>query len=152
MVNRLAVQCQMLLSTNIGARYLRQSNQFLIIGSCVKQEHPKILEEYAKDRVCLHVCLETYHMNMVETKLACMVKIHQPTELLVLTVDGSPHCLQLHVIAEDLRRYFNLETLVNHLVIEHGKVQVIGGATVKTARHLHKVQRLLEQHGPAKIG
>ncbi len=138
------MQCSMLLSTNVGARYLRQSNQFLIVGSCLLQEHPKILEEFVKDRVCLHVCLETYHMNMVETKLACMVKIHQPTELLVLTVDGSPHCFQLHVIAEDLRRYFDLDTGVKHLVIERGKVYSIDGVTVKTARHLHKVQRLLE--------
>jgi hypothetical protein len=91
-------------------------------------------------------------MNMVETKLACMVKIHQPTEILVLTVDGSPHCFQLHVIAEDLRRYFGLDTVVNHLVIEHGKIHSVDGAVVKTARHLNKVQRLLEQRGSAKAG
>ena len=134
----------MLLSTNVGARYLRKSKKLLVVGSCVQQEHPKILEEYAQDRVCLHVCLETHHMNMAETKLACMVKIHQPTELLILTVDGSPHCFQLHVIAEDLRRYFNLDTVVKHLVIERGKVHSIDGVAVKTARHLHKVQQLLE--------
>ncbi len=138
------MQCPMLLSTNVGARYLRQYNQFLVIGSCVIQEHPKIQEKYSKNRACLHVCLETYHMNMVETKLACMVKIHKPTELVVLTVDGSPHCFQLHVIAEDLHRYFDLDTVVKHLVIEQGKVHEIDGVAVKTARHLHKVQRLLE--------
>jgi hypothetical protein len=134
----------MLLSTNVGARHLRQSKKFLVVGSCVRQEHPKILEEFAQGRVCLHVCLETHHMNMAETKLACMVKIHQPTELLVLTVDGSPHCFQLHVIAEDLRRYFKLDTIVKHKVIERGKIYDIDGKAVKTARHLHKVQRLLE--------
>ncbi len=90
-------------------------------------------------------------MNMAETKLACIVKIHQPTELTILTVDGSPHCFQLHVIAEDLRRYFDLDTAVKHLVIERGKVYAIDRVAVKTVRHLHKVQRLLEQHGSAKI-
>lgn len=89
-------------------------------------------------------------MNMAETKLACIIKLHEPTELVVLTVDGSPHCFQLHIIAEDMRRYFNLETAIQHIVIEHGSPQVISGVTVKTARHLHKVQKLIDRQNPAK--
>jgi hypothetical protein len=116
----------------------------------VFEEHPEIAKEYAKGRVCLHICLETFHMNMAETKLACIVQLHKPTELLVLTVDGSPHCLQLHVIAEDLRRQFHLDLAVKHVVIEHGHPFVIGEAAVKTARHLHSVQQLLDEQGSAK--
>ncbi len=119
------------------------------MGSCLLKEHPEIVEKYAKDRVCLHVCLEAHHMNMAETKLACLIKLHEPTELMVLTVDGSPHCLQLHVIAEDMRRYFNLGTSIQHIVIEHGSTCVISGVAVKTARHLHKVQQLIDQQKPA---
>ena len=140
----------MLLSTNVGSSLLRESKHLLIVGSCLLQEHPKIVEEYSQGRVCLHVCLETYHMNMAETKLACIVKVHQPTEIVVLTVDGSPHCFQLHVVAEDLYRYFNLESLVQHVVIEHGKTHVVSGESVKTARHLHKVQKLLDQQSTSK--
>jgi hypothetical protein len=140
----------MLLSTNIGSHIFRKSKRILLIGSCVFQEHPDIMEKYAKDRVCLHVCLETYHMNMAETKLACLLKLHEPTELIVLTVDGSPHCLQLHVIAEDMRRYFNFETPIQHIVIEHGSTHVISGVAVKTARHLFKVQQLIDLQKPAK--
>lgn len=84
-------------------------------------------------------------MNMVETKLACIVKIHQPVELFVLTVDGSPHCLQLHVIGEDMLRYFNFNLEVKHMVVERGKPIPIDAVVVKTARHLHKVQRLLSK-------
>ena len=143
-------KCPMLLSVNVGAASLRRSKRFLLVGSCVLEEHPTIAEEYARDRVCLHICLETFHMNMAETKLACMVKLHQPTELLVLTVDGSPHCLQLHVIAEDLRRYFNLDVVVEHVVIEHGRPYIISEEAVKTARHLHSIQKLLDERGSAK--
>ncbi|MFX0169017.1 MAG: 4Fe-4S ferredoxin [Candidatus Hodarchaeota archaeon] len=137
--------CPMLLSINVGAKYLRQANKYLLVGSCVPQEYPELFQQLAQDRVCLHVCLETFHMNMAETKLACITKIHQPEELLVLTVDGSPHCFQLHVLAEDMKRYFNLDSKIQHLVIEHGRLQQVSSSAVKTARHLNKVQHLLEK-------
>jgi hypothetical protein len=140
----------MLLSVNVGASFLRRFKRFLLVGSCVLEEHPEIAKEYAKDRVCLHVCLEAFHMNMAETKLACIVRLHQPTELLVLTVDGSPHCLQLHMLAEDLRRYFNLNTEVRHVVVEHGRPCNVSDAAVKIARHLHSVQALLDERASAK--
>ena len=133
----------MLLSTNVGSKHLRKSDKFLLVGTCVPNEHPDLFKQYAHNRVCLHVCLETFHMNMAETKLACITQVHKPTELLVLTVDGSPHCLQLHILAEDMKRYFNLEPKVKHIVIEKGKTYTIESSAVKTARHLHKIQRLL---------
>lgn len=140
----------MLLSTNIGSRYLRQSNQFLLLGSCMLEEYPQLVEKYARNRVCLHVCLETHHMNMAETKLACMINIHQPKELLILTVDGSPHCLQLHILADDLHRYFKAKLAIRHLVVERGKVYEINARAVKTARHLHKVNQLLSRQRALK--
>jgi len=139
----------MLLSTNTGSKFLRKSDKFLLVGTCVPIEHPDLYREYAKNRVCLHVCLETFHMNMAETKLACIIKIHQPSEVLVLTVDGSPHCLQLHILAEDMHRYFNLDGQIQHVVIEKGKHYSIDGRAIKTARHLHKVQQLLDEKKPS---
>lgn len=140
----------MLLSTNIGSRHLRQSKQFLLLGSCLLEEYPQLVEKYTKDRVCLHVCLETHHMNMAETKLACMINIHQPKELLILTVDGSPHCLQLHILAEDMHRYFKAKLVIQHLVVERGKVYEIDARAVKTACHLHKVNQLISKQQASK--
>ena len=135
----------MLLSTNVGSKYLRKSDKFLLAGTCVLKEHAHIFQQFAQNRVCLHVCLETFHMNMAETKLACILKIHQPSEILVLTVDGSPHCLQLHILAEDMRRYFDLDGRIEHVVIEKGKTHSITETAVRTARHLHKIQCLLNE-------
>ena len=135
----------MLLSTNVGSKHFRKSDKFLLVGTCVSKEHARIFHQYAQNRVCLHVCLETFHMNMAETKLACILKIHKPSELLVLTVDGSPHCLQLHILAEDMHRYFDLDGRIKHIVIEKGKTHNITETAVRTARHLHKIQRLLNE-------
>lgn len=146
----MTTKCPMLLSVNVGASLLRQSKRFLLIGSCLLEEHPDLVKEYTKGHVCLHICLETFHMNMAESKLACIVQLHKPTELLVLTVDGSPHCLQLHVVAEDLRRYFNFSLEVKHVVVEHGHPHVVSAAAVNTARHLHRIQELLDEQRSAK--
>ena len=141
--------CPMLLSINVGSKYLRQSDKFLLVGTCVPMEHPELYQKYAKNRVCLQICLETFHMNMAETKLASILKIHQPADILILTVDGSPHCLQLHILAEDMQRYFDLEGRIQHVVIEKGKPYTIGNSAIKTARHLHKIQRLLDEKDSA---
>ena len=82
---------------------------------------------------------------MAETKLACILKIHQPSEILVITVDGSPHCLQLHILVEDMCRYFDLDGRIDHIVVEKGKTHNISETAVRTARHLHKIQRLLNE-------
>ena len=82
---------------------------------------------------------------MAETKRACILKIHNSSELLVLTMDGSPHCLQLHILAEDMHRYFDLDRRIKHIVIEKGKTHYITETAVRTARHLYKIQRLLNE-------
>jgi hypothetical protein len=69
---------------------------------------------------------------MAETKLACMLHVHKPTEVLVLTMDGSPPCLQQHLLAEGMKRYFNLETKIEHIVVEQGKSYPIESIAVKT--------------------
>lgn len=135
----------MLLSTNVGSKHLRKFEKLLLVGTCITQEHLEIFQQYAQNRVCLHVCLETFHMNMAETKLACILKIHQPSEILVITVDGSPHCLQLHILVEDMCRYFDLDGRIDHIVVEKGKTHNISETAVRTARHLHKIQRLLNE-------
>jgi hypothetical protein len=42
-----------------------------------------------------------------------------------------------------MNRYFNLELKIEHIVIEQGEPHTIESTAVKTARHLHKIQRLL---------
>lgn len=131
-----------LMETNAGSHLLKREGKWLIIGTCVILEHPQIIKEIAeKYDTLLHVCPESFHMNMIETKLAAMVKIRNPKEIGIITVDGSPHCVQLHYIAEDLLKYFKEDFEVKHFVISSKKVYHISSESVKTSRHLRKVER-----------
>ncbi|MHA1232255.1 MAG: 4Fe-4S ferredoxin [Candidatus Helarchaeota archaeon] len=132
-----------LLETNVGAVRLR-NKPLLLYGTCIEERYPEILEDFKKDREPIHICLETFHMDHVGYKLANIIKYSKISELTILTIDGSPHCYQLHVLGQDLIRHFTPELKVEHWVIEKGKLYKIPYQVITVARHLHKVKKLVE--------
>jgi len=131
-----------LLSTNINHSKLRDSS-LLVYGTCVEAEAQNIFKKLSKGRLSLHVCLEKEHMDKVGFKLAIILMTSKPREITVLTIDGSPHCLQLHFTVEQAKNITNSKVKITHYVIEHGKLIQISKDAVKTARHLSHIQKLL---------
>ena len=134
-----------LLETNLGDNELRKKHRILLTGTCIMKRYPDILQEYMEkfnSPAHIHICLETYHMDQVGYKLTLMIQYSRIEELTVLTIDGSPHCLQLHYLAEDQRKFYP-DLKINHFVIEKGKIHEIEPKAVKMSRHLHKVQKLV---------
>jgi len=135
------------MSTNVCSREIREKRKVLIYGSCVKEEYPEILEKFREEYVLLSVCLEKEHMNMVGFKLLGMMKRCRPEEIIVLTVDGSPHCVQLHFTIEECSKILEeFKERIVHLVIENGKICKISPEAVKTCRYLTKVERILTRN------
>lgn len=114
----------------------------LVYSVCMRDWYPEIVEQFSTNRVALWACMEEWHISQVVAKLYNIVTRGGPRELVVLTMDGSPHCLQLHFAAEMLRDRIP----VRHYVVEKGAVIEVPPEAVKAARHLHRVQHLL-QHG-----
>ncbi len=137
------IEYRKLISYNVAGRELRQKRKLLIYGTCVRDEYPEIYLEYEKKRVPLAVCLEEEHFNMVALKLASIIARIDLEEIVILTVDGSPHCLQLHHIAEEVEKITCKNVNIRHLVIENKKVIEIDKKTIKTARYLSKIKKLL---------
>ena len=136
-----------LMTTNCGSKRLRENRRLLICGTCVKDEYPTILESFSSNRQVLLVCLEETHVNMVGLKLIDMFDIIKPEEVVVLTPDGSPHCVQLHYIVEDVKKRLRLNKLpVKHYVVDRGRVYEISELAVKVSRYLHRVERLLRSY------
>ena len=132
------------LSTNVGSREIMKKRKLLLYGTCIAEKYPNILTEYSKGRVALSVCLERDHMNMVAFKLATMIKVAKLDEIIVLTVDGSPHCVQLHQTVSEVNRLFDTPPSTHYFVIEHGTLYEVDGQTVKTSRFLSKISKLLK--------
>lgn len=132
-------------SVNVCSRAVRENRKLLLYGECVRDEYPRILGEFSEGRVALAVCMEREHMNLVGFKLAGLLARLELEELVVLTVDGSPHCVQLHFAVEEAERVAGKKIPRKHFVIEGGKALEIEPEHVKIARYLSKVKRLAEK-------
>lgn len=132
-----------LIDINARSRLIRSFKKLLIIGRCVEVEHPEFLEVF-RDYGKVSVCLEEEHMNMVGFKLAGVLARGDFEEISVLTVDGSPHCTQLHYMVEEVCRVVKNLPRRRHYVIEGGKLIEIPGKAVKVSRYLSKVAKLLD--------
>ncbi len=132
-------------SVNVCSKALRERRKLLLYGECVRDEHPGVFREFSEGRVALAVCLEREHMNIVGFKLAGLLARLELEELVVLTVDGSPHCVQLHFVAEEAERVSGKEVPRRHFVIEGGRALEIEPEYVKIARYLSRVKRLAER-------
>ncbi|OYT61129.1 MAG: 4Fe-4S ferredoxin [Thermofilum sp. ex4484_15] len=128
---------------NSAGRELRLRRKLLIYGTCVRDEYPRILSDFSKGRVALAVCLEEEHFNMVGLKLASIVARVPLEELVILTVDGSPHCVQLHHLAEEVHKVAKNCPEPQHFVIEGGEAVKVDRKAVKLARYLSKVSKIL---------
>lgn len=136
-----------LMNHNVAGKTIRKLKRVLIYGTCVKYEHQKIYDLISQNRVPLAVCLEREHFNMVALKIASMLARVKLEELVVLTIDGSPHCVQLHMAIEEALKITKSKVSVKHLVIENGEVIEIPPYCVKLARYLSKIKKLQEKLG-----
>lgn len=128
--------------TNVGDPRLREKGRLLLIGSCMSSRYPKIVDEH-KNRMggsaVLSVCLEETHANQAGFKIGSIVSYSQLSEITALTIDGSPHCVQLHFLIEDIKQHFTPDVKTDHYVVEKGKVHRVSPTAVKRARHLSKI-------------
>ena len=132
-----------LLSTSVAAKELARAD-LLIYSECLRHEWPDILAEWSRGRLALSVCLEREHMNHITVKIATIMVMSRPAEVIALTADGSPGCVQVHFALRQALRITGLDIPVRHLVVEKGQLYEIEPRVVRIARHLSEVQALAE--------
>ncbi len=117
--------------------------RILVYSSCIPVDHPDVLVKF-RGYTMLCACLTTQTLEKVAWKLLTIARMKNPRELAALTVDGSPHCLQIHFALEDIREIYH-GIRIRHFVIEKGIIYEVSGEAVKTARHLSSIEGRL--HG-----
>ena len=135
-----------ILSTNVGSKRLRATRKILLFGECIPAEHRAIFDQFVQkqDLVPLGVCLEAVHIGFIQSKVSTMLKVSKIQDVIILTADGSPHCIQLHYAIREIQRHFFPDLKVTHYVIENGKLLKIDQKAVKLSRHLSKIQKIIE--------
>ncbi len=133
-----------LLSLNASSRLLRERRRLIVYGKCLEVERPDLIEGLGNEAVVTWACPERDHINVISLKLASILARVSLKELTILTVDGSPHCVQLHHAAEEAVKVTKSGDLsVKHLVCRGDKLIEVSPLAVKVARYLGKVERLL---------
>ncbi len=133
------------MTVNVCSKKIRERKRLLIYGECVRDEYPELFQLYAEGRVPLAVCMEREHINMVGFKLAGLLARVDVEEVVVLTVDGSPHCVQLHFALEEVEKILGREIERKHYVVENGRVIEISKKAVKKARYLSSIEKYLKE-------
>ena len=137
-----------LMCTNVGDKRIREKGNILLIGTCMGERYPEIVEEFAQAKegqAVLNVCLEETHVNQAGFKIASVISYSHLKSVTVLTADGSPHCVQLHYVLEDIKSHFTPEIEVSHYVVEKGKTYEVSSKAVKRSRHLSKIDSMFQK-------
>lgn len=139
-----------LLSTNVKSPSLKGAS-LLIHGTCLKSENKRVFDELSQGRVPLEACLEETHMNIVGFKIATILRVSPPAEIVVLTMNGSPHCVQLHFVVEQAIQLTNSALKTRHLVVEKDTVHEVTPETVRLARHLGDLSAIIKSSEKADV-
>ncbi len=123
------------MKTSINSK--RLTDKILVYGSCISEEHPEILKRF-ENYSALDTCLEEQHVSKIGHKITEIVRAKAPKEVAILSMDGSPHCIQLHYAAEETKRFFP-GLKVKHFVIEGGKLVEVTRSKVRRSRHLSEL-------------
>jgi len=116
-------------------------DKFLVVGVCVKDLYPEIFEKFKNEwKNVVYFCLENNHYNQLMAKLFDILSIGNTKKVGFLTVDGSPHCVQMHFASKYLLRGLKNKIEFHHYVIDkNGKVFEIDLETVDKSKNLAKI-------------
>jgi hypothetical protein len=112
--------------------------QFLVIGSCLPNIYPEIVEKFEnKWKNVVHFCLEQMHYNMLMAKLFDILAVGKVNKVGFLTVEGSPHCVQMHYASKYLKRGLKNSVEFEHYVIrKDGKVFKVSIESIDQSKDL----------------
>lgn len=141
------MRCGRLIDSNACPPCARSARRLVVYGRCLEQLHPDVLDAVLGGDPGFSACPEEHHVNMLGFKLAGMLaRLPGVEEVVVFTVDGSMHCVQLHFMVEEVFRLLGLGergVVRRHLVYEAGRVVEVSERAVKAARYLSRVEKLL---------
>ncbi len=134
-----------LLSTWVKTPRLR-GKRLAIVAACLPIVNPKIFEEITHSAEVLLACPEK-EPGLHYGKLASMIRSVEPEEVLIYTIDGSPHCFTLHASANEAEYILGKRIRKRHFVVVDGeKVIEISPDAVRVARYLHIVDELIKRN------
>lgn len=115
----------------------------VLLGSCLSQD--KIIEEVIEkiSPNLYPVCLESTHFNMVVTKVLDIIARKKTKKIAIVTVDKSPHCVQLHYLTKEIENILeNTDVEITDYVVVEGKLIEIPKEVIGLSKNLAKLTQI----------
>ncbi|RLE55219.1 MAG: 4Fe-4S ferredoxin, partial [Thermoprotei archaeon] len=107
-----------------------------IVSACLKHVNEafyrKVLEEHD---VVLEHCPENENQAFYG-KIASIIRSSQPKSITVVTIDGSPHCFQIHAAVNEAVYILSNPIPRKHYVVIYDRVVEISPESIRVARYL----------------
>ncbi|GAB6943298.1 4Fe-4S ferredoxin [Vulcanisaeta sp. JCM 14467] len=114
-----------------------------IVAACLPFVNPRLYQEVTRGKVVLLACPEREHPALYG-KIASMIRSSRPRSITVVSIDGSPHCLQLHAAVNEAEYILGEAVERRHYVVIDGERLVeVSPNAVRVARYLHLVDKLI---------
>jgi len=117
----------------------------VLLGSCLVGRE-KILEEVKKFSSNIYtVCLESTHFNMVVTKVLDVIAREKTKKIAIVTVDKSPHCVQLHYQTKEIENIKDKTKVeIKNYVVEKEHLVEIPVEVLSLSKNLSKLKKVME--------
>jgi len=135
------------LSNNVNAF----AGHLVICDSYVVRLYPSAVAEVAAGNRVYEYAPESTHIDQFGFKLSTILRLRRATSLTTVTKDGSPHSVQIPLIAQEAAQNtgFPLSGL-KFVVIENGHLVSVSNPAVRAARHLSEVESLIAARATTK--
>ena len=117
-------------------------DKLLIIGSCIPRLYPNVFKKFEKKwGNVVSVCMEQTHYNQIFSKVIDILALGQTQKVGFLTVDRSPHCVQLHYMSKYLKKALKVTDIeYSHFVISEDKtVTEVTMEQINDSRNFSKI-------------
>ncbi len=123
-----------------------KGSKLIIVSECLRFVNEEVYKRFAGEGVVLTVCPENDNISTYG-KIASIIRSSSPTQVVVVTIDGSPHCLQVHAAVNEAAYILGMKVNRKHYVLVNGHELVeISPEAVRVARYLSLVDRLIKEN------
>ncbi|MGC8982133.1 MAG: 4Fe-4S ferredoxin [Desulfurococcaceae archaeon] len=123
-----------------------EGNEVLVASACLPVVNPELYEKLSKNRAVLLACPER-ESAAYYGKLASMIRSTRPRKLVVVTIDGSPHCFALQASVNEAEYILGEKIEREHYVVVDGReLKPISPNAIRVARYLSIVNELVEKN------
>ncbi len=123
-----------------------ENREVLIASACLPAVNPHLFEELSQGRVVLLACPER-ESSAYYGKLASMIRSTRPRKIIVVTIDGSPHCFMLQASVNEAEYILGERVNREHYVVVDGvELKKISPNAIRVARYLNIVSDIVESN------